>query len=246
MTLTSPAVATREVVADTLTPVAAALRLRERFAFLLESVEGGVRYGRYSILGVTGRRLAYDGGIAVVSGSDGEDRFEAPDPLEALRTILPQPPESQRDLPFPLVPLLNLESVYRPPVEWSGTMPEMDWLATGREIRWKLVEPATGRENMEIDWRFRVGDVVRLRITNDRDVLHAMQHPIHIHGQRFLVLSVNGVPSENLAWKDTFLVPTGATAELLVELSNPGAWMLHCHISEHLETGMMMVFTVEP
>ena len=46
---------------------------------------------------------------------------------------------------------------------------------------------------MDIDWRFRVGDVVKLRLVNDRRALHAMQHPIHIHGQRFLVLSVNGV-----------------------------------------------------
>ena len=41
------------------------------------------------------------------------------------------------------------------------------------------------------------GDVVKLRLVNDRDALHAMQHPIHIHGQRFLVLSINGVPNDN-------------------------------------------------
>jgi hypothetical protein len=102
MTLTSPAVATRQVVADTLTPVAAALRLRERLAFLLESVEGGVRYGRYSILGVRGRTLSYDRSEALVHGPDGENRFATPDPLEALRAVLPDAPLSQRDLPFPL------------------------------------------------------------------------------------------------------------------------------------------------
>jgi FtsP/CotA-like multicopper oxidase with cupredoxin domain len=31
-----------------------------------------------------------------------------------------------------------------------------------------------------------------------------------------------------------------------VELSNPGRWMLHCHIAEHIETGMRMVFEVVP
>ena len=104
---------------------------------------------------------------------------------------------------------MNFESVYRHPVEWSGTMPEMDWVATGRAARWILREPATGRENMDIHWRFRVGEVVKLRLVNDRSALHAMQHPIHIHGQRFLVVSVNGVPNEHLVWKDTVLVPTG-------------------------------------
>jgi len=148
------------------------------------------------------------------------------------------------DLPFPLRPLLNFESVYRNPVEWSGTMPEMDWIVSGRNAQWLLRDPATGRENMDIDWRFRVGDIVKLRVVNDRSALHAMQHPIHIHGQRFLVLSVNGVANENLVWKDTVLLPTGFVAEILLELSNPGKWMLHCHIAEHIESGMRMVFDV--
>lgn len=150
------------------------------------------------------------------------------------------------DLPFPLEPLLASGAVYFNPVEWTGTMPHMNWVATGREVHWILREPSTGRENMDIDWRFEVGDVVKLRLTNSRRVIHAMQHPIHIHGQRFLVLSQDGVPNDNLVWKDTMLLPVGSTAEILLELSNPGRWMLHCHIAEHLESGMKMVFTVEP
>ena len=150
------------------------------------------------------------------------------------------------DLPFPIGPLLNFESVYRSPVEWTGTMPEMDWIVTGRAARWVLRDTATSRENMDIDWRFRVGDVTKLRLVNDRAALHAMQHPIHIHGQRFLVVAVNGVPNTNLVWKDTVLVPTGFVVDVLVELSNPGRWMLHCHIAEHIETGMRMVFDVAP
>jgi FtsP/CotA-like multicopper oxidase with cupredoxin domain len=149
------------------------------------------------------------------------------------------------DLPFPLRPLMNFESVYRHPVEWSGTMPEMDWVATGRATRWILRDRATGRENMDIQWRFRVGEVTKLRLVNDRSALHAMQHPIHIHGQRFLVVSVNGVPNDHFVWKDTVLVPTGFVTEILLELSNPGKWMLHCHVAEHIETGMRMVFDVE-
>ena len=142
--------------------------------------------------------------------------------------------------------MLTFESVYRNPVEWSGTMPEMDWIVTGRAARWLLRDMATGRENMDIDWRFHVGDVMKLRLVNDRSALHAMQHPIHLHGQRFLVVSVNGVPNENLVWKDTVLVPTGFVVDVLVEMSNPGKWMLHCHIAEHVETGMRMIFEVAP
>ncbi len=56
---------------------------------------------------------------------------------------------------------------------------------------------------------------------------------------------MNGRRNDNLAWKDTVLVPSGATVDLLVDLSNPGTWMLHCHIAEHLEAGMMTAITVD-
>src|SRR5690606_35485812 len=72
------------------------------------------------------------------------------------------------ELPFPMGPLVRMDSLYFYPVEWSGTMPEMNWIATTREVNWVLREPATGRENMDIDWRFRVGDVVKIRLTKDR------------------------------------------------------------------------------
>ena len=173
--------------------------------------------------------------------------------VEPLRAHLQREPDHELvlamevgEVPFPLRPMMQMDSAFFSPVEWVETMPEMNWPLTPREVRWILRDAATGRENGEIDWRFRQGDLVRLRVRNEREVLHAMQHPVHVHGQRFLVLSLNGVPQENLAWKDTFLLPVGWTAELLVEMSNPGDWMIHCHISEHLEAGMQTVFRVNP
>ena len=148
------------------------------------------------------------------------------------------------DLPFVSRQLMLLDSAYYAPAEWTGTMPMMNWASTGNQVRWVLRDPDTGKENMDIDWTFRRGDVVKLRLANERRSMHAMQHPIHIHGQRFLVLAVNGVRNENLVWKDTVLIPAGSTVDLLVDLSNPGRWMLHCHIAEHLSAGMMMGFTV--
>jgi suppressor of ftsI len=147
------------------------------------------------------------------------------------------PPFTQR--------LMQLDSIYFPPVEWSGTMPMMNWASTGRQVRWILRDPDTGRENMDIDWRLRRNRPVRIRLVNQRESVHAMQHPIHLHGQRFLVLAVNGVATENLGWKDTVLVPAGATVDVLLDPSNPGRWMGHCHIAEHLSAGMMMGFVVE-
>ena len=149
-------------------------------------------------------------------------------------------------IPFVVDRLMRFDSAYFHPVEWSGTMPMMNWNSTSEEVRWIVREPATGRENMDIGWEFQVGDVVKLRLHNERRSFHAMQHPFHIHGQRFLVLSRNGVPNENLAWKDTVLLPTGTTTDILLEVTNPGRWMAHCHISEHLESGMRTLFTVNP
>lgn len=130
-------------------------------------------------------------------------------------------------------------------LEWNDGMPMMNWLTTSREVGWILRDPATGRENMDIDWRFKRGDVIKLRLFNDPSSSHAMAHPIHLHGQRFLVLTRDGVRSENLVWKDTAIIPAGETVELLVDMSNPGRWMLHCHIAEHLSGGMMASFTVQ-
>lgn len=123
-------------------------------------------------------------------------------------------------------------------------MPMMNWIATPEEAKWILRDPATGNENMDIEWQFEVGDVVKVRLSNQREAFHAMQHPIHIHGQRFLVLEQNGVRNTNLVWKDTMLLPVGSTSDILLEITNPGRWMVHCHIAEHLESGMKMAFTV--
>src|SRR5262249_30596623 len=131
------------------------------------------------------------------------------------------------------------------PMEWNDGTPMMNWLATSREVSWVLRDSATGKENMDIDWSFRRGQVVKLRIYNDPLTSHAMAHPIHLHGQRFLVLDRDGVRNENLGWKDTAIVPAGQTVDLLVEMSNPGRWMLHCHVAEHLGAGMMATFTVQ-
>ena len=149
-------------------------------------------------------------------------------------------------LPLPIEQSMNYDRVYFNPVEWTGTMPMMNWVTTGREVKWTLRDPGTGAENEDIEWTFRVGDVVKIRIHNDRDAFHAMQHPLHIHGQRFAVIEQNGVPNDNLVWKDTVLLPVGSTTDILLELSNPGRWMVHCHIAEHLESGMKLVMRVEP
>ena len=146
-----------------------------------------------------------------------------------------------RGLPQPVAMMLNALNV---PMDWNDGMSMANWVTSGRGVTWILRDAQTGRENMDIHWRFRRGSLVKLRIFNDPASAHAMDHPIHIHGQRFLILSRNGVPNENLVWKDTGIIPAGETVDLLVDMANPGTWLLHCHVAEHMGSGMMLAFDV--
>ena len=130
-------------------------------------------------------------------------------------------------------------------IEWEDNMQLHNRMTTPQTMFWRLVDLDTGAVNHEIDWSFRAGERVKLRIVNETNSDHPMQHPFHIHGERFLVLARDGMPNDNLVWKDTVLVPTGQTVDLLVEMDNPGQWMAHCHIAEHLEGGMMLGFRVQ-
>jgi len=127
-------------------------------------------------------------------------------------------------------------------IEWEDSMPMMNAMTNQNNFTWKLVDDRTGKSNMDVHWNFALGDYVKIRVINDDE---SMQHPIHFHGQFFLPLSVDGKPVDNKAWKDTFLLRSGQTADILVHMTNPGTWMFHCHIAEHLQAGMMGLFTVK-
>jgi FtsP/CotA-like multicopper oxidase with cupredoxin domain len=132
-------------------------------------------------------------------------------------------------------------------IEWEDDMVDVNRMTTPANMRWKLIDRATGAEGPGIDWRFRVGDRVKIRLINEMDSDHPMHHPFHIHGAgRFLILSRDGIVEPNLVWKDTVLIPTGQTVDILLEVTNPGRWMAHCHIAEHHESGMMFSFRVDP
>jgi FtsP/CotA-like multicopper oxidase with cupredoxin domain len=130
-------------------------------------------------------------------------------------------------------------------IEWEDDMVEVNRMTTPANLRWKIVDRETGAENAAIDWRFRVGDRVKIRLLNEMAGDHPMHHPFHVHGAgRFLILSRDGEPESNLVWKDTVLVRTGETVDILLDVTNAGRWMAHCHIAEHHESGMMFSFEV--
>ena len=129
-------------------------------------------------------------------------------------------------------------------INWEDTEPRFNKQVKSTDFTWILKDTSTGKKNKDIDLNFKVGDKVKIRIFNDPSISNPSQHPIHFHGQRFLVLEKDGVEAENLVWKDTVLVPIDSYVDILLDITNPGEWMAHCHIAEHLTSGMMMFFNV--
>jgi FtsP/CotA-like multicopper oxidase with cupredoxin domain len=130
-------------------------------------------------------------------------------------------------------------------IEWEDDMVEVNRLTTTATMHWRFLDRTSGADSPAIDWQFTVGDRVKLRLVNEMDSDHPMHHPFHLHGAgRFLVLARDGVPEPNLVWKDTVLVRTGQVVDILFDVSNPGLWMAHCHIAEHMQSGMMFSFNV--
>jgi anthranilate synthase component 1 len=74
----------REVLADLETPLSTYLKLAEGpYTYLFESVHGGEKWGRYSIIGLPSRRVIKVHGHEITVESDGEvsERIQAADPL---------------------------------------------------------------------------------------------------------------------------------------------------------------------
>ena len=79
------------------------------------------------------------------------------------------------------------------------------------------------------------------------DVVNAshMDHPFHLHGFSFQVLSINGEAPAFLAWQDVVNVPPHGRVRIAwMPDDRPGFWMYHCHILEHHAGGMMANFAV--
>ncbi|HDG1693939.1 multicopper oxidase CueO [Kluyvera ascorbata] len=90
------------------------------------------------------------------------------------------------------------------------------------------------------------GQYERWVISGEGDM---MLHPFHIHGTQFRILRENGQPpaAHRAGWKDTVRVE-GGVSEVLVKFDHSApkeqAYMAHCHLLEHEDTGMMLGFTV--
>ncbi|HSS66592.1 MAG TPA: multicopper oxidase family protein [Gammaproteobacteria bacterium] len=72
----------------------------------------------------------------------------------------------------------------------------------------------------------------------------AFPHPVHLHGHPMkLLMNADREPAQPV-WRDTLLIAPRTKATVAMVADNPGKWMLHCHIPEHQEAGMMAVVSV--
>ncbi|MGL5269030.1 MAG: multicopper oxidase family protein [Selenomonadaceae bacterium] len=112
--------------------------------------------------------------------------------------------------------------------------PEMQWTINGK------IFPKTD------PLKVTVNQVVKVRFWNkDTQGMHPMDHPIHLHGTYFEVVSLNGEPPKRETWKDTINVPAGEYVDVAFKMEEAGMWMLHCHILDHEDGGMMTMIEVK-
>ena len=112
----------------------------------------------------------------------------------------------------------------------------------GVKFNWRrLVDFVVNKEPHHHDKPVKAGELQIWDIVNAT----MMDHPFHLHGFFFQVLSVNGKPPEWRSWEDVVNIPPKATVRIAwLPDDRPGSWMYHCHILEHHASGMMGHFEV--
>ena len=89
---------------------------------------------------------------------------------------------------------------------------------------------------------------VKLDTIEDWELINTgvMDHPFHIHGNAFQVISRNGQPESLLAWRDPVLVKRGETVRIRIPFKDfAGKTVYHCHVLDHEDLGMMGNLMIE-
>ena len=88
----------------------------------------------------------------------------------------------------------------------------------------------------------RIHTEVKLNTVEDWELVNTgvMDHPFHVHGNAFQVISRNGQAESLLAWRDTVLVKRGETVRIRIPFNDfSGKTVYHCHVLDHEDLGMM-------
>ncbi len=171
---------------------------------------------------LTLRALLYNRGYGSVQYRNDEDLLTVALSEEAPIKTPPLPAVSRAITPPTLAGAVPVDMTFTlPPVDPNG---HSEFRINGAPF-WKA-KPFTAK----------LGETQVWTIKNDTE----WDHPFHLHGYFFVVLDAKDRPVRPLAWKDTVNIPMKTTTRLLVTFDErPGEWMIHCHILDHAEGGLM-------
>lgn len=88
--------------------------------------------------------------------------------------------------------------------------------------------PSTELQNQSM-YHVAEGQKLRLRVLNAGNTFETL----HLHGHDMKVTHRDGLPLESPFWVDTLTIGPAERYDVLVEARNPGAWMMHTHVSDH-------------
>jgi FtsP/CotA-like multicopper oxidase with cupredoxin domain len=117
----------------------------------------------------------------------------------------------------------------------------ISWTIAGVAMRHDHGDHAGHDHATETLFSLKRGGFARLAFVNES----ARIHPMHLHGTFFKVLARNGQPTDEPFFRDTVLVKPRERVDIGLVPLDEGTWMMHCHILEHAESGMMSLFRVE-
>lgn len=112
-----------------------------------------------------------------------------------------------------------------------------------RNFAWTLNYDAQHEHALMIEpfLRIKLGKHIILRMINETD----FEHPMHLHGHFFRVLSINKKKTPYQEWRDTVVLKPKQVIDVAFIADNPGEWMYHCHILGHAAGGMMGTIAIE-
>lgn len=85
--------------------------------------------------------------------------------------------------------------------------------------------------------KVKEGDLVKVELKNTG----MLNHPMHLHGHKFQVVSKDGRKLEKPIVKDLLNVKPGETYEIYFKADNKGEWLFHCHDNNHADRGMITI-----
>ncbi len=207
---------------------------------------------KLSLTGATWRVIGTDGGllpkpyavdrleIAVGQRFEMEVTFANEGPAQLLTWVLVAVGNTAQEKSFPLIDAtVRSDSERWPTVEWSIAPPVFREVVADATFDLDAMSDPTHGLMWMINgqshptaplFTFTKGQVVRMHIVNHVGI----EHPFHLHGQFFEVLD-----ARQPGFKDVVLIPPNSAVDVAARLDNPGQWMVHCHILEHAELGMM-------